>query len=191
LGGYGQLLSSDSAFVYLGKFMLPAAAIHLLATYLSLRGGPLVSIAYLGVMMSFEWFSPILPDLIWPIAALIGVTVPLLGLSVLDSDGHLDTADEESAGERAGIGGSWIAAVVMLLLVLWFNTGVFGIRPAIVQGTSMLPNMETGDIAITRDVAPEDLQIGDVIRFRQGSHVVLHRIIEISVENGETVFITR
>ncbi len=54
----------------------------------------------------------------------------------------------------------------------------------------MLPTMETGDIAITRDVAVDDLEIGDVIRFKQGSRVVLHRIIEISEEHGERVFIT-
>ena len=182
---YSQLMSGDTAFSFAGKILLPAAAIQLLATYLALRGGPLVSIAYIGTLSAFEWFSPILPDLTWPVQALIGVMIPLLALTLLESDGELDEAEEVS------IGWSWIASAFLLVAILWFNTGVFGVRPAIVQGTSMLPNMQTGDIAITRDIDPEDLQVGDVIRFKQGSRVVLHRIIEVKEDNGELVFIAQ
>lgn len=190
LAGYSRLLSVDSAFLYIGKFLLPAAAIHLFATYLCLRGGPLASIAYLGILVGFEWFSPVLPDLMWPVAAMLGVLLPLIGLTILESEGHLKA--EDGVGEDdGGIGWSWLAASFLLVAVLWFNTGVFGVRPAIVHGTSMLPTMQTGDIAVTRDVEPSALQVGDVIRFTQGSRVVLHRIIEITEVNGEIVFIAQ
>jgi len=188
--GYSRLLSADSAFLYIGKFLLPAAAIHLFATYLCLRGGPLASIAYLGILVGFEWFSPVLPDLMWPVAAMLGVLLPLIGLTLLESDGHLES-EGGPVEDEGGISWSWLAASFLLVAVLWFNTGVFGVRPAIVHGTSMLPAMQTGDIAVTRDVEPSEVQVGEVIRFIQGSRVVLHRIIDITEENGEIVFIAQ
>ncbi len=179
-----QLTDPDRAFDYLGRFALPAMAASLLATYLALLGGPLASIGYLGVLTAFEWLSPLLPDLPWPVAAMIGVMVPLLGLLLIQPE-------EAAEAEEGGISLHWMVAAVLLVVIVWFNTGVFGVRPVLVQGISMEPGFHTGDVVIVRPVDPEDLKVGDIIQFRDGNHDVLHRIIEIRQEEGGLVFITQ
>ncbi|MBX5446463.1 signal peptidase I [Sphaerobacter sp.] len=185
LHALSQLGQSDTAFDFAGRVLLPAAAGSLLATYLALSGGPLASAAYLGVLGAFEWFAPVLPDLPWMMTALIGVIVPIGGLVVIQP------ADEDGTEEESGLSLFWVGAVAAILVIFWFNTGVFGVRPVLVQGISMEPKFHTGDVVIVRPVDPEDLKVGDIIQFRDGNHDVLHRIIEIRQEVAGLVFITQ
>ncbi len=192
LGQYSQFDSVDTSIALLGSLFLPAAAIQLLATYLALRGGPLASIAYLGIMLGFEWFSPILPNLGWPALALIGVLIPLAGLRMLELDGRIETGETVEGDVEGSISWGWLAGASLLVVVVWFNGGVFGVTPAVVHGTSMLPSMETGDIAITRTVDADELEIGDIIRFNQAGRVILHRIIDITYDaDGRMVVIAQ
>lgn len=190
---YTLLGDPRTAFDYLGKIALPAAAASLLATYLALLGGPLASMAYLGVLAAFEWLPPALPNLPWPVAALIGVVVPLVGLVLIQPASAAPAAQAAATVDKSGSSGAlvWIAAALVALLVFWFNTGVFGVRPVLIQGISMEPGMHTGDIAVTRQVPLDSLKTGDVIKFREGSHDVLHRIIAIKNGPGGPVFTTK
>lgn len=187
VGSFEQLASPDTAFAFIGRFVMPALASSLLASYLALRGGPLSSSAYLGALVIAEWLSPALPNLNWPLAALVGVLVPVIAITFteLPPDGADEAADDGS------VGWTWILAAVCCMLVIWFNTGVFGVRPTVVSGSSMEPNMYTGDVAIVEQVEPKELRIGDVIRFKDGSRDVLHRIIEIHSDETDLFFVTK
>ncbi len=190
LGQYGKLASGDSAFEFAGRFLLPAATESALATYLVLLGGPLPGFVFRGILIAFQWMSPILPDLTWMLAAFVGVIAPVLG--ILFAQGLLEEpATDEAADEKALVSPMWVVAAAFIVFLFWFQTGVFGIRPAITTGVSMEPKMHTGDMAVTREVNPENVEIGDIIRFRQRGMDVLHRVIEIQQVDGELVFITQ
>ena len=51
--------------------------------------------------------------------------------------------------------------------------------------------MLVGDVAVTRQVPPEEVVVGDVIRFRDGSFFTIHRVVEIQNDGGEITFTTR
>ena len=192
-GGFGQLGAPATAFPYLGHAVLPGAAENLLATYLALLGGPIVALAYLAPRVVFEWFATILPDLPWAVATLIGVVVPLVGLMIAYPSDEATGAEAAEASEERGDFGikiGWIATVGAIVLVLWFNSGLLGVRPSLISGISMEPTMHTGDIAITRAVAPDALRVGDVVRFRQEGREVLHRIVGIQGAGGALTFTT-
>lgn len=188
VAGLQNLANAESAFAFLGGTVLPLGAASLLATYLSLRGGPVAAVGYVGTLAAFEWFSPILPNLTWPVAALVGVLVPVVCLSFIEPSD--DAADAAGAADDS-IGYSWIAASVLFVVVVWFNAGVFGVQPTLVNGHSMEPKFHTGDLVLTKPVAVESLKVGDIIRFQQGSRDVLHRIIEIRRDDGKLVFETK
>jgi len=69
----------DLLFEFIGKILITSITINLLASYLSYIGGATASIAYLGTLYAFEWFSPFLPNPHWTILALIGTIVPAIG----------------------------------------------------------------------------------------------------------------
>jgi len=46
---------------------------------------------------------------------------------------------------------------------IWFNTAFLVFQPSLISGNSMNPLLYPGDIIIARQVAPEKIQVGDVI----------------------------
>jgi len=65
------------------------------------------------------------------------------------------------------------------------------VKPAVVTGVSMEPAMHTGDLVITRPVDPDELEVGDVVRFVVGRTPVMHRITEIEETANGRVFVTQ
>lgn len=66
-----------------------------------------------------------------------------------------------------------------------------GYKPFIVLSGSMEPTINTGDIAIIKKCASEELKEGDIIAFRSGKSVITHRIIEIKKNENEINLITK
>jgi signal peptidase len=192
VGRYGLLNSPLNALRQGGEVFLPTISENLLASFLAFIGGPVASIAYRGILQAFEWLSPILPDLNWLVTAFLGTLVPALGLLVFREG----LPGEEAGGgggehKDVGSGSGWILVAVVAVSLLWFNTGLLGIRPSLISGQSMEPTFGLGDIAISRDVPVESLQVGDIIRFRQQGMYVVHRIKAMHYGDSGTEFITR
>lgn len=73
-----------------------------------------------------------------------------------------------------------LAAVAVLLALLLVGVRLIGFQIFTVQTPSMEPKYSVGSVIYVKNVAPDDLQIGDVITFRtQGGNVVTHRIVEV------------
>lgn len=175
--------TAEDWLVLLGAVVLPALAAQGAATVLAQRGGPSAALALLGIPLAFEWLSPVLPDLPWAVAALLGVAVPLGGLALLRAPGPAAGSVEASA-RPAGPDGRLVALLALAVGQLWFTSGILGVAPFVVQGTSMLPAYQTGDLLIARRVEPATLAVGDVIVFRVGSRDVVHRIVAIDDAHG-------
>ena len=69
--------------------------------------------------------------------------------------------------------------------------GFFGYKPFIVLSGSMKPEINSGDLVLTKEIEPEKLEKGDIISFREGEIVVTHRIVDIVDEKDEKGFITK
>lgn len=188
MAGFGQLREAETAFRFSGRLILPTAAENLLATYLALVGGPLPALAYRGTLAAYEWLSPILPNLQWTFTAFLDTIAPVLGLLIVRD---LLSWRAGAQARRSASGTGWVMLAVFVVFLFWFNAGLFGVRPALISGISMEPTIKAGDIAITRPVSPDDVQVGDIVRFRQGKTAILHRVVEIQRESGKTVFITQ
>jgi signal peptidase I len=96
-----------------------------------------------------------------------------------------------SEASNGGVPSWLIAAGTAIVAVIWLNTGLLGVRPALVSGASMEPSLFLGDIVFTRSVAPASLRPGDVIRFRSGDVSVLHRVVSVEQTPAGLVFKTQ
>ena len=171
-----------------GRALLPATAESALATLLALAGGPWAALAYRGVVHVSEWMSPLQPDLTWLLAVLAGTLAP--GLALLAVHSMVETPEVEASDRRSVP--SWaIVFSLTIAAVIWLNTGLLGVRPALVSGVSMAPHLVLGDIVVTREVDPATLRSGDIIRFRSGEVPVLHRITAIERAPEGLVFTTQ
>jgi signal peptidase len=191
-GRYASTIDSQSFFEFLGENLLPSLSMSLLATFLALFGGPAAPIAYRGILEGFEWLSPVLPNLPWTANAFLGTMAPALGLILVqkrlqggDMPRGIAAADERRSRD------SWIVVAFLSVSLLWFNAGLFGIRPNLVSGSSMVPALNAGDIVILRPVQPESIQVGDIVRVVHDGTPILHRVIEIRGEEGSREYVTQ
>ncbi len=188
-----QLVNFEDTFRFIGGVVFPGLAQNLLATFLAMARGPLASISYFGVLLPFEWVSPILPNLTWQITALFGTLTPLISLVVLYLASQ-EKAENISTKKKSfdGVTISWIVTLGLTAVLVWFNSGLLGVQPFLISGHSMEPQFRTGDIVITKEVSFEIIQVNDIVRYHNADSEVVHRVIEIkTAANGNVIFITQ
>ncbi len=193
-----SLLSSPStAFVFLAQSLLPALARNLLATFLAMTVGPWAAAAYMGSLVCFEWLLPVLPQLPWQVVSALGTLFPIAVLFFFNSrlvpENKKTTIDAVKNKSTQTVFSfiSWPLVISVGMALFGFSSGLFGVQPFVIYGSSMKPILNAGDIVVTRPVNPTSLLVGDVIRFHQGSIEVVHRIITIRESQSDLVFITR
>jgi signal peptidase len=181
----------EGLFRLLGNSLLPVASENILATYLAFVGGPFASLIYRGELAAFEWLSPVLPNLDWILSTFLGTIVPVLGVLFVREMIEWRSSNETASNPREKWGSAWILTSIVLVFLLWFNSGLFAIRPTLVSGISMEPAIKPGDIAITREISADGIKTGDVVLFNDGAYSVLHRVVEIRWLDGNRIFFTK
>jgi signal peptidase len=204
-----SLDSVQRSFEVVGGRWLPTLALSALCTWLVSYGGIGPSFAYRFALVGFEWFSPILPNLEWPVLMAIGLIVPMIS-SWLVEGLYEDTAEgrqrvpqevrqarkEARAAAKAKKGWwywtSWVLTLAVLAAGVLFVTGFMGFQLVTIDGVSMEPAYSRGDVAIVREgVDPASLAVDDVVLYFEGSLPVVHRIIAIEEGDGGRVFTTQ
>ncbi len=92
---------------------------------------------------------------------------------------------------------SWVVlfavGCVLLLIALATLPTLVGYHTYIVYGGSMGASLPPGSVAVSKATSAEELSVGDVITRRESpdSVAVLHRIIDITVVDGQRLFFTQ
>ena len=172
---------------FFGYKIVPTFAQQLFATMLAFFGGARASITYFAIVRSFEWFSPLLPDLDWTLNAFISTIPSVTGYFLLE---------RETEGKKVKVANeslaSWAATAAASILLLLFFTGSFGYHPAIVGSGSMRPAIDVGDVVIVQHVNPDELKVGDVVQYYSGEgYTITHRIVDIRETAEGKIFITK
>jgi len=176
---------------FIAQYLAPEFAQNLLATYLVFLGGPSISIIFLGIIQGFHWLSPILPDLKWITAALIGVLCPIFCLMSMQAiyNNAAKNSRRKYEDEESTVG--WMITSVVSIAVIWFALGVFPIYPSVIATGSMEPMIKPGDIVLVRKIVDTDgikaLKVGDVIQFKRDNILISHRIMEIVKDEEEGI----
>ena len=88
------------------------------------------------------------------------------------------------------------ALVVVGALAASLAPRVLGYSPVIVYGSSMTDTIPVGSIAVTKEVQPEDVTVGDVVVFYPPTTSpdrlpLMHRVVAIREEEGQRLFRTK
>jgi signal peptidase len=80
---YVRLKSFKDIVVFCAEFFIPEFSQNLMTTYLAYLGGFAPAVTYTGVLQVFHWFSPVLPNLKWITAALVGILCPVFSMILM------------------------------------------------------------------------------------------------------------
>ncbi len=190
-GVWGAERKPQEMIVFLASRPLPLFSQHLLASLLVFLGGPLASIYFRGVLLAFEWFSPILPNPSWIFKSFFAVTFSVIAMLVIGTINRekLPSGESKEEGLKGAI--SWVAVGIAGVLIVWFFSGVFTYKPVLIAGRSMEPSIKIGDIAVGTKALSRDLKVGDVIIFVKERGKIVHRIVKIEKTGEGLLFFTR
>lgn len=187
-----DLSSLQDTVIFFAKYFAPGFCLNLMATYLVYLCGPLSSIIYLGAILAFQWFSPILPNLSWLTTALVGILCPIFSLIFIR-----DLFREQSKDRRGRRGEeenpvAFLITAIVAIGIIWFSVGVFPVYPTIIATGSMSPVIKPGDVVLVHKIqAAEQLKVGEIIQFRRDEMLISHRIADVIDNNGVISYQTK
>lgn len=167
---------------YIGETFCPSLVESILISYFAYLGGFIPAFIYHGLLLAFEWFCPILPDLNWLMKAFLGCLVPIFSLLFVQ---HLYLLQAREL-KRTVSGGEqicgWLVTSTISVLLIWFSVGVFPVYPSVIVTGSMEPMIKPGDIVLVQKMPGAEMQIGDVIQFfhLEEEIYITHRVIAIN-----------
>jgi signal peptidase len=199
---YSSLENPLETVEFLGSFLIPLFAMNILASYLALLGGPIASIAYLGVIQLFECISPILPNPHWTIKALITTVTPVIGFLAVNEvvkpftlfrQGLITRKEAKMVTSKLknSLPVGWMTIAVAALFLFWGNSGLLGFQPSVIMSGSMQPLYQVGDMEIIFNVKPASIGVGDVIQYRGTDAPIIHRVIDKYTYKGSIWFKTK
>ncbi|MDF2655345.1 MAG: peptidase signal peptidase [Bacillota bacterium] len=189
---YMDLQGYESIVKFTAQFFLPEFSENVMATYLVFLGGPIASLTFLGTLEAVNLLSPILPDLQWITAALVGILTPVFLFTVMQSMFEVESKQRRNSDVQKEGHLSWIMTTLAAVGIVWFAVGVFPVYPSVIATGSMEPMIHPGDVILVRKITDiKEVQVGDVIQFQRDDIRISHRIISIITKDGVPSFQTR
>lgn len=189
-----DLKNTEETVKLFAQYIAPEFCQNLLATYLAFLGGWLPALVYMSTIEAFHWLSPILPNIEWITAALIGIMCPIFSLSAMQNIHMRESREFRRNTKTEGTFG-WIVTSILSIGIIWFAVGVFPIYPSVIATGSMEPVIKPGDmVLISKMQSIEDingLKEGDVIQFKKGNILITHRVLDIVNEKNTMQFRTK
>lgn len=188
INSFAELKGYEETVKFIAQYFAPEFSHNLLAVYLAYLGGPLPAIIYMGVLQAFYWLSPVLPNLQWITAAVVGIMCPIFFLTAIQSIFLKEAKLIKKRDKAQESVFSWILTSLFSIGVIWFVVGVFPIYPSVIATGSMEPMIKPGDVILVRKVEDiKEVQIGDVIQFRRDNILISHRVLEIKEDDKKGI----
>lgn len=192
---FTALKSGEEALKFIAQYVAPDFSQNLLATFLAFLGGWMPSLLYMGILQAFHWLSPVLPNLKWITAALIGMMCPVFSLSALQNLYLKETHALKKTKEKGEGTIGWIVTSIVSIGIIWFAVGVFPVYPSVIATGSMEPDIQPGDMLlidkITNEQELRQLAKGDIIQFKYENVLISHRIVEVVYDDNTLRFRTK
>lgn len=192
---FTALKSGEDALKFIAQYVAPDFSQNLLATFLAFLGGWMPSLLYMGTLQAFHWLFPVLPNLKWITAALIGMMCPAFSLSALQNIFLKETHALRKSKEKGEGTIGWIITSIVSIGIIWFAVGVFPIYPSVIATGSMEPIIKPGDMLLVEKITTEqeirNLAEGDIIQFKYENVLISHRIVEVINKDNSLCFRTK
>ena len=182
-----------SIFIYIALYLLPAIGENLLATYLNMKVGYLPVIFYMLIMYLYPYLLPILPNPSKYVASIINFGVPIVLLYKQYNFFKKESDEDIARNYNKTSVPLLLVSFVFTIILVYFTSGYFHYHAIAIASGSMYPNIRKGDVVVVEKIDSnyKTLQVGDIIAFKYGDTIIVHRLINIVYDRGEYYFYTK
>ena len=184
--------STYSVFTFFAITVLPIISNNILCSYISYKAGYKPSILYLLVKNLYVYFVPIVPNPNEYIYSIIELVVPMIFLFNIYKF-FLKDKDEEVLREyhKKKIF-PLIFPTLLVAFLVYMTSGYFQYHAIAIASGSMTPNINKGDVVvIEKNNDYPNIEVGQVLAYRKGNIVVVHRIVKKIMVEGKYYFYTK
>lgn len=180
----------ETILALIGYVVLYAISINLLCNYIAKRYGYIPNMVYRVITSIYIYIIPVLPDIYIFFQSVFRIIYPYIIYLVLDyafiKDNFKLAVKNQKTNVVFLIVGIIIAFLIVMLISCQFKYGIM-----VVGSSSMAGSIKKGDAVIFEKFEKQELEEGQVIIFDKDELQTIHRIEDIQVVNGETIYYTK
>ena len=193
-----KISNTHDTFLFIALVLLPSITTNILATYINIKVGYIPVIIYLLIFSLYQYIVPIVPDPNEYLKAIIDFVLPILILFKVRK--NINKYSEE----RQEIDRNYnrpaiillIIPVVLIIIIIYFVSGYFKYYALAIASGSMHPVFDRGSVVITERVNDKygnysKLKEGEIIAYRTGKNIIVHRLIRIVSAGDELFYYTK
>lgn len=182
--------SFNTSFNIISLLILPSFSINFLLTYLSTVVDYRVCILYRILMEIPVYILPFFTDFGVYIESIIKFVFPIIvfwRVYVSFMKLPINSILKKQTKKNSFV---YVIILVISFFIVLLTSGSFKYRLYVVATGSMIPNINKGDVVITKKLSDEEknkLDVGRVIVFKQKGKIIVHRIFR-TVASGKQIF---
>ncbi len=184
-------ISSFNHFMELvAETMFPAFIANLLYGYLSKRYRFYPNIVFRAVTTLYLYFIPVIPGIAKSLVSFINLFTPLLIFLFIDS--LFERKRRYALVKRSKLAVPITALAIMAMTAtVMIISNQFSVGAYVIATESMTGELNKGDAAIYQRYEDQTIAEGQVIAFEKNDRVVIHRVVDIQIINGQTRYFTK
>ena len=179
-------------FIFIALTVLPVISNNIVCTYIAKKVGYKPNIFWLLISGLYSVSLPIVPNVGPYIQSLIKFLFPFVLMYNVYSFFEKRARDVPISYVKKRI---YIEIPILALIVFtlaYFVSGYFRFYAIAIATGSMYPNIQVGDVVIVDQHKDyKDLKVGEVIAYKYGTVVIVHRLCDIVVIKDDYYFYTK
>ena len=176
-----------------GMTLLPAIAANVLYHYLSENYGAYPSIVYRLITSLYLYLIPVYPATPDSMVALANLLVPIIMLVFVNSlyeNKQREKAIKSGKNKWVGIAAIALSVSLMISLVMLISCK-FRFGTLVIATDSMTGEINKGDAVVFEKYDGQIITEGQVVVFRDGNSLIVHRVVEIQRIDGSNRYFTK
>ena len=184
--------SAYTLFIFVAIRLLPAISNNIFCSYVSYKAGYKPVILYLLITNLYIYFVPIIPNPNEYLFAVMGLVVPMIYLYYIYAF-YKEEKDEDVVREKQESKFlTLILPTIITVILVYFTSGFFYFHAIAVGSGSMSPKIKKGDVVVIEKNRDFDkLKEGQVIAFKHGKIMVVHRLVKKIKIGNQYYFYTK
>lgn len=184
----------ETIFTNTAAIIIPIIIKNATISYLTVKGGLKPVLFYRLTMDIYKYVMPFTPDLGDYLTSVIGILLPTMvymySARFVDAT-QIETIEEKNANKKSVRWGD-IPVLIFIVILVGLISGKFKYSIIGVGSESMSPTILKGDAVVYEKVKSiDDLKIGDILVFKSGSKMIIHRYTEKKEDKGTVYIITK
>jgi len=190
---YESFSSLYDIFKFVALIFLPSVSKNIACTYISSKSGYLPNILWLLVTSLYVYLIPIVPNPNEYLLSLIRFLFPFVIIYRVSSFYQKvhDRVIERDYKKLNRI--PLVLSIIVMLIIVYFTSGYFKYVAIAIASGSMSPEFFRGDVVVIDKIENNYSLIkeGNIIAYKYGDVVVVHRVINIVKDKNEYYFYTK